>query len=416
MMEKVIKQSNARQSNLKFMKRWIYVFLGIIIMMCLGTVYSWSVFRIPIEKLFDVGSTQSGLPYMVSLAFYAFFMFVTGKFLDKYSPRAIISIGALLVALGWILSAYAPNIYVLTITYGVIIGAGMGIAYGAPMTVVAKWFPEKKGLVVGLVLVGFGLSPLITAPLARNLIENYGITKAFLILGISFGIIIPALSYPFEYPSDSESESIETPFSIRNHINDTNTAKMIKSKNFKGLYFNFIIGTMIGLMLIGMTSNVGVELIKLSPKTVALLISIFAIFNGIGRPIFGIITDKLSFKKATLISYSLIIIAALLMLMAREGSLILFAISFSIFWFNLGGWLAIAPTSTMDMYGTKHYSQNYGVVFTAYGIGAIIGVVASGMLMDILSNYYSIFYLVIGLCVIGITISATHVASGKLKT
>jgi OFA family oxalate/formate antiporter-like MFS transporter len=102
--------------------------------------------------------------------------------------------------------------------------------------------------------------------------------------------------------------------------------------------------------------------------------------------------------------------------MAREGSFLLFAISFSIFWFNLGGWLAIAPTSTMAMYGTKHYSQNYGVVFTAYGIGAITGVLASGMIMDILQNYYSIFYLVIGLCVLGITISATHVASGKLKS
>ena len=415
-MQKVIKQSDIKQSNMKFTQRWIYVFLGIIIMMCLGTVYSWSVFRIPIEKLFDIGSTQSGLPYMVSLAFYAVFMFVTGKFLDKYSPRIIISIGALLVALGWILSAYASNIYVLTITYGVIIGAGMGIAYGAPMTVVAKWFPEKKGLVVGLVLVGFGLSPLITAPLARNLIENYGITRTFLILGIAFGIIIPLLSYPFRYPLDSESKSLVTSTSTKNHTNDTNTSKMIKSKNFKVLYFNFIIGTMIGLMLIGMTSNVGVELIKLSPKTVALLISVFAIFNGIGRPIFGLITDKLSSKKAMLISYGLIIIAALLMLMAREGSFLLFAISFSIFWFNLGGWLAIAPTSTMAMYGTKHYSQNYGVVFTAYGIGAITGVLASGMIMDILQNYYSIFYLVIGLCVLGITISATHVASGKLKS
>ena len=412
-MQKVIKQSDIKQSNMKFTQRWIYVFLGIIIMMCLGTVYSWSVFRIPIEKLFDIGSTQSGLPYMVSLAFYAIFMLVTGKFLDKYNPRIIISIGALLVALGWILSAYAPNIYVLTITYGVIIGAGVGIAYGAPMTVVAKWFPEKKGLVVGLVLVGFGLSPLITAPLARNLIENYGITKAFLILGISFGIIIPVLSYPFKYPSDLESKSMKTSSIKKNHTNDTNTAKMIKSKDFKGLYFNFIIGTTIGLMLIGMTSNVGVELIKLSPKTVVLLISVFAVFNGIGRPIFGLITDKLSFKKAMLISYSLIIIAALLMLMAREGSLVIFAISFSIFWFNLGGWLAIAPTSTMAMYGTKHYSQNYGVVFTAYGIGAIVGVLASGLLMDILQNYYSIFYLVIGLCVLGIKISATHVANGS---
>ncbi len=390
---------------MKFKQRWIYVILGIIIMMCLGTVYSWSVFRIPIEKAFNIGSTQSGFPYMVSLAAYSFFMFITGKYLDKYSPRIIISVGALLVALGWILSAYAPNIYILTVTYGVIIGAGVGIAYGAPMTVVSKWFPEKKGLVVGIVLIGFGLSPLITAPLARNLIENYGITKAFLILGISFGVIIPLLSYPFRYPSDVESKSLETTSSTKIHMNDTNTAKMIKSKNFKGLYVNFMIGSMIGLMLIGMTSNVGVELIKLSPKTVALLMIVFAVFNGIGRPIFGLITDKYSSKNAMLISYALIIIAALLMLVANEGSLVLFSIAFSIFWFNLGGWLAIAPTSTIDMYGTKHYSENYGVVFTAYGIGAIIGVLASGLLMDILANYNYIFYFIIGLCIIGILLS-----------
>jgi OFA family oxalate/formate antiporter-like MFS transporter len=398
-------QKEIEQSDIKLKQRWIYVILGIIIMMCLGTVYSWSVFRLHIEELYNIGSTQSGLPYMVSLAFYSLFMFLTGKYLNKYSPRIIISIGALLVALGWILSSFAPNVYVLTITYGVIIGAGMGIAYGPPMTVVAKWFPEKKGLAVGLILIGFGLSPLVTAPLVRILIENYGVMKTFMILGISFGIIIPLLSYPFKYPSDSDTRNLKTTSSTKNDINNITTAEMIKSENFKGLYFNFIIGTMIGLMLIGMTSNVGVKFIKLSPKTVALLISVFAVFNGLGRPIFGLLTDKLSAKKTMLISYGLIITAALLMLMAHEGSLLIFSIAFSIFWFNLGGWLAIAPTSTLSIYGTKHYSENYGVVFTAYGIGAIIGVLASGLLMDVFHNYHSIFYFVIGLCTIGIFLS-----------
>lgn len=393
------------QNTIRSTQRWIYVFLGIVIMMCLGTVYSWSVFRLPIEELFNIGSTQSGLPYMISLAFYSFFMFLTGKYLDKYSPRIITSIGALLVALGWILSAYAPNIYILTITYGVIIGAGVGIAYGVPMTVVAKWFPEKKGLAVGLVLIGFGLSPLITAPLVRNLIEIHGVMKTFMVLGVSFGLIIPLLSCPFKYPPASENKNIEITSTIKNDINDINTTKMIKSQNFKGLYFNFIIGSMIGLMLIGITSNIGIELIKLSPKTIALSMSLFAVFNGIGRPIFGWLTDKLSYKKAMLISYGLIIIAALLMLMANEGSIGLYRAAFSIFWFNLGGWLAIAPTSTLAMYGTKYYSQNYGVVFTAYGIGAIIGVISSGLLIDIIGDYYSLFYFVIGLCIIGVLTS-----------
>lgn len=390
------------QSKYKSNERWMYVILGIIIMMCLGTVYSWSVFRLPVEKYYNIGSTQSGLPYMTSLAFYALFMFISGRYIDKFSPRLIISIGAILVAIGWTLSSYAPNIYVLTVTYGGIIGAGVGISYGAPMTVVAKWFPEKKGLLVGVVLLGFGLSPLITAPIARHLIEAYGIMQSFKLLGASFVIIIPVLSYPFKYPSQEQYGNTKVASNKVKNIDDISTEKMIKSKSFKGLYFSFIIGSMIGLMLIGMTSNVGTQLIKLPSDRVALLISIFAVFNGMGRPIFGWLTDKLSTKKTIFISYGLITTAAIIMLMAKEGSVVLFSIAFSIFWFNLGGWLAIAPTSTLAMFGTKYYSQNYGVVFTAYGIGAIIGVLASGAILDILKNYHSIFYFIIVLCIIGV--------------
>lgn len=395
-MSKIVKEGdrNRRQG-------WIYVILGIIIMMCLGTVYSWSVFRLPVEDLYQIGTTQSGFPYMISLAFYSLFMCLTGKYLDRYSPRRIMTIGGIIVSLGWILSTFAANIYILTITYGVIIGAGVGIVYGPPMTAAAKWFPEKKGFVVGLVLVGFGVSPLVTAPLVRKLVEFHGVTNTFLILGISFGIIIPILSMPFRYPKEFKTNSEQ----IKHNGTEYNTKEMLRSGNFKGLYLSYMIGTMIGLMMIGMTSTIGTGLIHLSQTKVALLMCLFAICNGIGRPVFGLITDKLSSKKAMLISYLLIAFAAMMMLMAKKDSVILFSIAFSIFWFNLGGWLAIAPTSTMALYGTKHYSENYGVVFTAYGIGAVTGVLSSGMILDFLQNFYAIFYLVIGLCIVGILLS-----------
>ncbi|KDR96542.1 Sugar phosphate permease [Peptoclostridium litorale DSM 5388] len=401
-MEKIVNEIN---TNVESKKRWLYVFLGIIIMMCLGTVYSWSVFRISIEKIFDIGAAQSGLPYMISLASYAVFMLLTGKHLDKYSPRTIIFIGSLLVGGGWILSGFANNIYVLTCTYGLITGAGVGIVYGVPMTVAAKWFPEKKGLIVGLVLVGFGLSPFITAPIAGYLIETYGVMAAFKILGAAFIVLMPAVAYPLSYPVESGYESAGKIRGASAAAHGTSTSDMIKAKSFKGLYLSFMIGAMIGLMLIGMTSNVGIELIKLSKGKVVLLMSLFAVFNGVGRPTFGWITDRFSHKKAMLISYVLIIIASVFMLMAGDGSVMLYAAAFSIFWFNLGGWLAIAPTSTIAMYGAKHYSQNYGVIFTAYGIGAIIGVLASGMIKDAFSSYYAVFYFVIALCILGIVSS-----------
>nr|WP_319215074.1 OFA family MFS transporter [uncultured Trichococcus sp.] len=379
---------------------WLYVFLGLVIMMMLGTVYSWSVFRLPVEELYSVGAAQSGLPYMTALLFYSLFMFLTGRYFKGWSPRATILVGSLLVSAGWILSAFAPNIQVLTVTYGVISGAGVGIAYGAPLAVVTRWFPEKKGLVIGLVLLGFGLSPLVTAPLARMLVEQYGVARTFLVLGIVFGMLLPMLSMPFKYP---ESEGAEGGGSsgVSAGARDVTSAEMMKSANFKGLYLNFIIGTMIGLMMIGLTSSIGTELIGMAQKDVVLFISIFAVFNGIGRPVFGWLTDRLSAKTAMLLSYAQIITAAGLMLSAKNGSIGLFAVAFAIFWFNVGGWLAIAPTATNNMYGPKHYSQNYGIVFTAYGIGAVLGVSSSGLLLDAFRNYDYIFYLVIASCLMG---------------
>ena len=379
---------------------WLYVFLGLVIMMMLGTVYSWSVFRLPVEELYSVGAAQSGLPYMTALLFYSLFMFLTGRYFKGWSPRATILVGSLLVSAGWILSAFAPNIQVLIVTYGVISGAGVGIAYGAPLAVVTRWVPEKKGLVIGLVLLGFGLSPLVTAPLARMLVEQYGVARTFLVLGIVFGMLLPMLSMPFKYP---ESEGAEGGGSsgVSAGARDVTSAEMMKSANFKGLYLNFIIGTMIGLMMIGLTSSIGTELIGMAQKDVVLFISIFAVFNGIGRPVFGWLTDRLSAKTAMLLSYAQIITAAGLMLSAKNGSIGLFAVAFAIFWFNVGGWLAIAPTATNNMYGPKHYSQNYGIVFTAYGIGAVLGVSSSGLLLDAFQNYDYIFYLVIASCLMG---------------
>lgn len=397
-----MKKSNPVLNRFPDRKRWGYVLIGIIVMMCLGTVYSYSVFRVPVEKAYNAGATMSGMPYMTALASYALFMYLAGKYLDKYNPRHIIALGGLLVSLGWVLSAYTTSIYMLTVTYGLISGAGVGIVYGVPLAVAARWFPDKKGLAVGMILIGFGISPLITAPLARTLVEQYGVMNAFRTLGIGFGVIIPLLSFMFRYPSDGELAKLSKAKYTKTNINELDTSSMKKSGNFRGLYLNFLIGTTVGLMLIGLTGSVGTELIGLTSREVSLLMALFAVFNGMGRPVFGWVTDKLTSKKSMLISYGLILSSAVLMLFAHEGDVLIYSISFSVFWFNLGGWLAIAPASTLALFGTKHYSQNYGLVFTAYGIGAIAGVATSGMLIDLHQNYHYVFYFVILLCVAGV--------------
>jgi len=394
---------------LKYNKRWVYIVLGIIFMMFLGTVYSYSVFRVALEKDLMIGAAESGMPYMVALAFYALFMFLTGRYIEKFQAKKILILGGLLVSLGWILSSFVSNIFLLTITYGCISGAGVGIAYGVPLSVIAKWFPDKKGIAVGLILIGFGLSPLVTAPIARSLVESYGVMKTFFILGVSFAVMLPILAILFKYPSDEEVLIFNKKVNQSSENSPDLTLKqMIRTKSFKGVYLNFLIGTMIGLMVVGMTINVGLDYFQLDSPTVTRTMAIFAIFNGVGRPAFGWVTDRYSSRKAMTISYFLIMSSAMGLVTSGKHTLV-YILTFSIFWFNLGGWLAIAPTSTLKLYGIKNNNQNYGLVFTAYGVGAIAGVSTSGLILDYYGNYDYVFYYIIVLCMVGIILTTKYI-------
>ncbi len=396
--------------------RWIFVALGLTINLCLGSVYSWSVFRKPLEQLFSAGATESGLPYMFFLAFFAILMPIAGGPLDKYGPRVITILGGVTVGFGWILASFASSMTMLAVSYGIIAGGGVGITYGGPIAVSTRWFPDKKGLAVGLTLVGFGLSPFITAPLARMFIDLYGPLQTFGIFGAVFLVLIVLLAIPLKFPSAEWKPAGWTPSKAAITTVDMDTSKMLKTPTFYGLWLCYTIGTLGGLMAIGISSPVGQEIIKLAPQTAAITISIFAVFNGIGRPIFGWLTDRLTPRHSAVISFVIIFLASIGMLNAGETKIVLYILCFCCFWLCLGGWLAIAPTSTAIFFGTKHYGKNYGIMFTAYGAGAILGGLISGRIRDIFGSYIYTFYPTAVLAVIGIVIAIFLLKSSKKDT
>jgi len=394
--------------------RWIYIPLGLIIFMCMGTIYSWSIFRKPIETAFNIGATESGLPYMIFLVFYALGMPFAGNYMDKYGPRVMTIAGGLLISIGWFLSGFTSSITILTITYGVIGGTGVGIAYGAPMAVAAKWFPDKEGLAVGLTLGGFGLSPFLTAPAASWLIRHFGAFSTFKVLGVLFAVIITLLALPLKFPESKKSIS-KKKTNAKSRLN-IGPKKMLKSRSFYALWTTFVIGTIIGLMAIAISGPVAEELINLDSAAASIYVSLFAIFNGIGRPIFGALTDKFKPKKTAVISFSMIILASFLMIINDSANQILYFISFSIFWLNLGGWLAIAPAATSYFFGKENYSRNYGYLFTAYGVGAVIGNIFSGQIRDILGSYQYVFYPTLIIAALGIIIAVFFLNKDRKKT
>jgi len=394
--------------------RWVFVILGLIMCVCLGAVYAYSIFLAPVKAAFvGVSAFQANLPFMVFLTFFAVTMFFGGRIMEKLGPRNLSIIGGIIVGLGWMLSSFATNIWMLTLTYGVIAGSGVGLVYGCPVAMGARWFPDKKGLAVGLILAGFGGSALITGKLASVLIPSIGLPATFMYFGIAFGIILVVLAMPFRFPATGWVPAGWKPAAGVPVAVDFTPGEMVKTSTYWGLFFCFIIGSIAGLMAIGISKPVGSEIIKISGETAATLVGVFACFNALGRPLFGLLTDKINPRNAAMLNLVLILVVSICMITAGEGSNYLYVLSFIGFWLCLGGWLAIAPTATAAFFGMKNYARNYGVVFFAYGLGAIIGGIISGQAKDLFGTYTFAFYPTAVLAAVGLVLAFVFVKPPK---
>jgi MFS transporter, OFA family, oxalate/formate antiporter len=393
--------------------RWLLIPFGMIILLCLGSVYSWSIFRTPLESELGISATESLLPYTFVLVFYAVLMPITGFYIPRIGTRIITAIGGIVVGLGYIFSSFATQVGVLVFTYGVIAGTGIGIVYGVPIVVISRWFPDKKGLALGLTIVGFGLSPLITAPLANHLIEAYTVRPTLRILGIAFTAIILAISLVMKLPPKNWHPRQHTAVST---VDSTPVypRNLLKSRSFYGLWFCYAIATLVGLSAIGISSPVAGEIIDINPTMAARSVSLFALFNGVSRPLFGWLSDRFKPHYIAILSYTLIIIAYVLMMNAQTGQVVTYLIAFCLFWFCLGGWLAMAPTITLRFFNPDQYAQNYGVVFTAYGVGALVGTLAVGRIRDLFGSYNYVFYPMALLSIIGIAIACVLLKREKV--
>ena len=407
--------------------RWILVIDGLIIMLCLGAIYAYSLFSGALKTYYTnpvdkggLGLTVSALdmqlPFIVFLAFFAITMPLMGKYIEKHGPRKVGMAGGVLVGLGWFLASYASSPLMLDILYGVIGGIGVGIAYNCPIVVSGRWFPDRRGLAVGLTVLGFGFSAALIGPISLYLRTTYGILVAMKILGIAFLIIIVALSTLLKFPPAGWKPAGWTPPAPKPGAAatcDFYRAQMLKSPSCWGLWLCYVIGATAGLMAIGIAGNVGTQVLSdagvtgaAATATITGLAIPFAIANGFGRPIFGSLVDKIGARNTAFVSFVLIFIASIMMSgyigVPTEA---IYIVAFILLWGCLGGWLAIAPSCTGAYFGMKDYACNYGFIFTAYGVGAIIGNVMSSRLKDITGSWYGAFPIVAVMAIVGIIIA-----------
>jgi OFA family oxalate/formate antiporter-like MFS transporter len=397
----------------KLPNRWIRVIGAILIQMALGSIYAWSIFNKPLAA--DLGEPSKSLQvlgiFATSLAGFGLFVTVGGKLQDRSGPKNIAMLSGVIYALGYIISSqFTDNIALMYIGYGVL-GAGVGIGYSCALSCCVKWFPDKRGLISGLAVAGFGAGTFVFAQVGQFIIDSgstdaAGLSSAYLYLGLIFLAMViggaqllcdpPTGFCPAGWspPKTGSGSTAKKQFSPR---------EMVRTKSFIFLWLMFALSATCGLMMIGNVSNLGQNFEDIYANAtpgfdsathnvmvtaqVATITGVLAIFNGTGRIVWGMVSDKIGRMKTMKLMFlvqSVILFSAAAFVMSKpvdEYTVFIGVTAIvSLEGFCFGGNFALFPPTTTEYFGTKNLGTNYGIVFTSYAVGGVLGGLMPGII------------------------------------
>ncbi|MDU3348739.1 MAG: OFA family MFS transporter [Clostridium sp.] len=377
--------------------RWLIVIGSIITQLGLGTIYTWSLFNQPLVNKFGFQLNKVAITVSITSFALAVSTLAAGKLQDKLGIRKLTSFAGLILGLGLILTSFDSSLPMLYITAGVIVGAADGIAYITTLSNCIKWFPDKKGLISGISVGAYGTGSLIFKYINGSLINNVGVSKAFLYWGLIAMALILIGSQLLK----------DAPLVVSNSINSKNVKEftvkeMLKTKEAYALFLIFFSACMSGLYLIGIVKDIGVELVGLTPDVAANAVAMVAIFNTAGRIILGALSDKFGRLKVVILSLSITTVAVFALSFIHLNFAIFFTCVASIA-FCFGGNITVFPAIVGDFFGVNNQTKNYGVIYQGFGLGAI-----SGSFISSLTGGFKSTFIVIGaLCLISIVLAST---------
>ncbi|UYP46638.1 hypothetical protein NEF87_002923 [Candidatus Lokiarchaeum ossiferum] len=378
---------NLQKTEKPLQNRWLVVIAAVVLELALGAIYAWGIYGSSMVAL-GWTDTQIQIPYSISLASFAVTTVFAGKLKEKIGPRILIIISAACLGGGYLLAGILPlSPVMLVITIGIVGGAGIGFSYALPISTGVAWFPDKKGLVTGLGMAGFGAGALIWYYLFDGIFKDMtnGLQIGFIVFGICYAVFV-MFSYFFLYepPKDYTVPGYTPPVAKTadgEAIEEFNmeSKDMLKTPQFWMIFVSYMFGVGAGLMVIGIAkkwpatvlTDQGLDPTLVNTVTQLAAALIYPLFNGLGRIIWGILAEKLSWKKALLIMNSVQTVFFILIMFLVKSPVGLI-IGMAVMAFNYGGNFSLFPQATREAFGSKYISQNYGWVFLSYGVGGIL--------------------------------------------
>jgi len=374
--------------------RWWRLAGGLSMNMALGTLYAWSVFVAPLESRFGWKRADTSMAFTIAAAVFGLSFVLAGRLQDRFGPLPCSLAGSLLITLGFYLCSFTTSLGYLYFCFGVIGGIGNGFGYATPIPVMAKWFPDKRGLAVGLAVGGYGAGSAIFGPLAQlKLIPAYGLPATFRILaGIFFVMTLAGallLRNPhagYKPPGWSPTAASGAALSV-----DFRPSEVLRTRTFYLMWIAYALGTSAGLMVISQivpfAKSVGIAGGALS--TMTLVVGAFG--NAMGRTFSGWMSDRLGRINVLRVMIAVIAIAMPALYHAGSNVMLLFPAVFVVYW-CYGSQLSVNGAAAADFWGTRNAGVNYGMLFTAFGLSGILGPRIGGVLFDRYHNYQAAFY------------------------
>jgi OFA family oxalate/formate antiporter-like MFS transporter len=383
--------------------RWVIAIAGVFLQIALGAVYAWSVFRVPLSKQFGWSISEVTLTFTISIFVLGFAAFFGGLWLNRKGPRIVALTGGALYGLGVFLASFSHSLTWLYLSYGLIGGIGLGFGYIVPVAVLVKWFPDRRGLITGIAVGGFGAGALITAPVATRLIQSVGVLSTFAYLGIAYFVVTIISSAFMQNPPDGwkpENWSPSASQTSQRAGHDFVLSEALRTWQWYALWMLLFLNTCAGISIISQEAPIFQELTGASAIVAAGMVGLASIGNAVGRVFWAWVSDLITRRATFAVMFVLQVL--LFWLLPNLTTVSLMTIVTFVVLMCYGGGFGTMPAFAADYFGPKNVGPIYGLMLTAWGFASAFGPLLIAFMRESAGSYRGALHVIAGVMAVSI--------------